>query len=409
MKRLMYVISVLLISIVALGQDPMISIRAGLVLDGKGGMQRNATVIVQGSRILRIDTGATASTYDLRGMTLMPGWIDTHVHIGNHFDRDGRAHNPQSGKGETPAQAMLYATENAYNMLMAGFTTVQSVGERLDGDLRDWIARGAVPGPRLLTSLGSINENSGTPGAIRQAVRKFKSDGADLIKVFASKSIRDGGAMSMTNEQLQAACGEAKAVGLRSIVHAQDDASARASILAGCTAVEHGNKLSDETVRLLVERGTYLDPHFGLIFHNYFENKRRYLGIGNYNEAGYAEMEKALPIGIASFKRALANGKVKFVFGTDAVAGSLGRNEEEFIYRVKDGGQKPMEAILSATSMAAESLHMKDKIGAIAPGLEADLVAIDGNPLEDITAVRRAMFVMKGGKVYKNIASTTHK
>ena len=215
--------------------------------------------------------------------------------------------------------------------------------------------------------------------------------------------------MSMTNEQLQAACGEAKAVGLRSIVHAQDDASARASILAGCTAVEHANKLSDETVRLLVERGTYLDPHFGLIFHNYFENKQRYLGIGNYNEAGYAEMEKALPIGIASFKRALANGKVKFVFGTDAVAGSLGRNEEEFIYRVKDGGQKPMEAIISATSMAAESLNMKDKIGAIAPGLEADLVAVDGNPLEDITAVRRAMFVMKGGKVYKNIASTTHR
>jgi hypothetical protein len=93
-------------------------------------------------------------------------------------------------------------------------------------------------------------------------------------------------------------------------------------------------------VRLLVERGTYLDPHFGRIFHNYFENEQRYLGIGNYNEAGYAEMEKALPIAIASFKRAVANGKVKFVFGADAVAGSIGRNEEEFIYRVKDGAAK---------------------------------------------------------------------
>src|SRR5262245_51791594 len=116
------VVSILLLSIVAAGQNPMISIRAALVLDGKGGMQRNAAVVVQGSRILRIDPGATAATYDLRGMTLMPGWIDTHVHIGNHFDRDGRAHNAQSGKGETPAQAMLYATENAYTMLVAGFT-----------------------------------------------------------------------------------------------------------------------------------------------------------------------------------------------------------------------------------------------------------------------------------------------
>src|SRR5262245_43848757 len=115
-------------------------------------------------------------------------------------------------------------------------------------------------------------------------------------------------------------------------------------------------------------------------------------------------MEKALPIGIASFKRALANGKVKFVFGTDAVAGSLGRNQEEFIYRVKDGGQKPMDAIISATSMAAESLNMKDRIGTIAPGLEADLVAVDGNPLEDITAVNHALFVMKTGRVYKNVA-----
>ena len=404
MKRLIGLISVVLLSGIVLGQNPTITIRASVVLDGKGGMQRNATVVVQGSRIIRIEPNATTATYDLRGATLMPGWIDTHVHIGNHFDRDGKTHNAESGKGETPAQAMLYATENAYNMLMAGFTTVQSVGARLDGDLRDFIARGAVPGPRLLTSLGSVNENSGSPADIRQAVRKFKADGADLIKVFASKSIRDGGAMSMTNEQLQAACGEAKAVGLRAIVHAQDDASARASILAGCTAVEHANKLTDETVRLLVEHGTYLDPHFGLIFHNYFENKQRYLGIGNYNEAGYAEMEKALPIGIASFKRALANGKVKFVFGTDAVAGALGRNEEEFIYRVKDGGQKPMDAIISGTSMAAESLNMKDKIGSIAPGLEADLVAVDGNPLEDITAVRRAIFVMKGGKVYKNTA-----
>jgi imidazolonepropionase-like amidohydrolase len=137
---------------------------------------------------------------------------------------------------------------------------------------------------------------------------------------------------------------------------------------------------------------------------NYLENRARYDGIGNYNAEGFAAMEKAIPTDLAMFKRALAVQKLKVVFGTDAVAGVHGRNVEELIYRVEKGGQDPMAAIVSITSLAAESLGLQDRIGAVAPGFDADLIAVDGDPLKDITALRRVVFVMKGGKIYKNVA-----
>jgi imidazolonepropionase-like amidohydrolase len=295
---------------------------------------------------------------------------------------------------------VLYAEANAYATLMGGFTTVQSVGAPLDGDLRDMIEAGAIPGPRILTSLRQINENSGTPEQIRAAVQKMKTDGADLVKLFATASIRDGGKMTATVDQINATCGEAKAQGLRTIVHAHAADGARAAVMAGCTAIEHGTFLDDATLQLMKDRGVYFDPNF-LVLHNYLDNKPKFLGIGNYNEEGFAAMEKGLPLVADVYKRARKLG-LKIVLGTDAVAGAHGRNAEEFIYRVKDGGDKPMDALLSGTSVAAESLGLGDKIGAVAPGLEADLVAVEGNPLEDITAVRHVVFVMKHGRIYRN-------
>jgi imidazolonepropionase-like amidohydrolase len=203
----------------------------------------------------------------------------------------------------------------------------------------------------------------------------------------------------MTDAQIQAACGEAKAAGKRSLVHAHASDGARAAVLAGCTAIEHGTMLDDGVLELMAARGTYFDPNF-LVLHNYLDNKPKFLGIGNYTEEGFAYMQKALPLIADVMRRAMAHN-VKILLGTDAVAGAHGRNAEEFIYRVRDGGQKPMDAIVSGTSLAAESLGMGDRIGAIAPGMEADMVATLGNPAEDITAVRRVVFVMKGGKVYK--------
>ena len=211
----------------------------------------------------------------------------------------------------------------------------------------------------------------------------------------------------MTDEQIRAACSEAHAAGKRAMVHAQGPEGAKAAILAGCNSIEHGNRLTDEVLDLMAQRKVYFDPNFGLLLHNYLENRDRFSG-GNFNDAGFAFMEKGIPIGIDTFKRALMRN-IPIVFGTDAVAGANGRNYEEFIYRVRDGGQNPMAAIVAATSTAARSLELGDTIGTIAPGFEADIIATDGNPLQDITAVRRVVFVMKGGKVFKNLATGTRR
>jgi imidazolonepropionase-like amidohydrolase len=145
----------------------------------------------------------------------------------------------------------------------------------------------------------------------------------------------------------------------------------------------------------------YFDPNIGLVLQNYIENKQRFLGIGNYNDEGFAFMEKAVPTNYPMFKRALA-AKVKMPMGTDAVAGAHGQNARELVTRVQQGGQSPMDAIVSATSLAAESLGLGQHVGALKPGLQADIVAVDGNPLQDITALRRVGFVMRGGRVYKH-------
>jgi imidazolonepropionase-like amidohydrolase len=227
----------LILTATAYAQEQPIVIRAGTLLDGKGGVQRNVDVVVQGGKIQKVGPGAGKSAYDLRTATLLPGMIDTHVHIAWHFGPDGR-YQPRD---TSQTAAMGYAVENAYVTLMGGFTTVQSVGSPIDGDLRTAINRGVLPGPRVLTSLRAINNGNLKPEEIREAVRKMAADGSDLIKIFASKSIRDGGGATLTDEQIQAACGEAKAQHLRAIVHVYQPATIKAVVAAGCTAVEHGS------------------------------------------------------------------------------------------------------------------------------------------------------------------------
>jgi imidazolonepropionase-like amidohydrolase len=383
-------------------QTRPIVLKAATIIDGTGRVLRNTTIVVEGSKIAHIGGAvpADAITYDLTGLTVTPGWIDTHTHIGYHFGANGH----YGARGEPPAQSMLYSVDNAINTVNAGFTTIQSPGALADKDLRDAIARGIIPGPRLLTSLQPLTENSGPPDKLRELIRERKAQGADFIKLFASKSIREGGEQTMSDAQLQAACGEANTLGLRTMVHAHSAESAKAATLAGCTSVEHGAYVTDEVFSLMEEHGTFYDPNIGVVLQNYLENKDKYFGVGNYNEEGFAFMEKGLKITLDTFKKALKHKNLKIVFGTDATAGAHGHNEEEFIVRVRDGGQDPMAAIEGATSVAAQALRMQDTIGSIAPGHEADIVALEGNPLEDITAVRRVLFVMKGGKVLENVA-----
>jgi imidazolonepropionase-like amidohydrolase len=258
----------------------------------------------------------------------------------------------------------------------------------------------------VLTSLIQIQGMGGegekrhvwTNDELREIVRKNKTDGADVIKLFATSGLGAGGGQSMTDEQIQTVCSEAKAVGLRSVVHAIGDAGARAAVLAGCTSIEHGTFLKDETLDLMVKSGTFFDPNL-LVLHNYLENRASY----TFTDAQLKILQDGIAPTVDVLRRARARG-VKIAFGTDAVAGAHGRNAEEFVYRVQEGGEKPMDAIVSATSVSAQSLGLGREIGTIAPGYQADFVAVAGDPLTDITSVRSVRFVMKGGKVYKNVA-----
>ncbi len=381
----------------AFAQDAPVTIKAGTLLDGKGGVAHNVTITVRGAVIEAIAPSSGGATYDFSRLTVLPGLIDTHVHLAWHFGPDGRF----EPRDPSPSRLMGYAMENAYATLMAGFTTVQSVGDAVDKDVREAVARGILPGPRVLTCVRAITSPNLTVDQIRETVRKLKADGADLIKIFASRSIRDGGGQTLSNEQIQAACGEAKALGLRTLVHVYGADTMKVAAEAGCTTEEHATFADRSALESLAAHGTYIDPNIGLVKQNYLENRAKYDGIGNYNAEGFAAMEKAIPVDLAMFKQALATPKLKIVFGTDAVAGAHGRNAEELVYRVQKGGQDPAAAIVSITSLAAESLGLSGQVGAVAPGMAADLIAVDGDPLKDITSLRRVVFVMKGGTVVK--------
>src|ERR1700704_1452776 len=196
-----------------------IVIKTTTLIDGKGQVLKGKEIVIENGRITRIADAKQKPTLDLSGLTVMPGWIDTHTHPTWYFNKEGRLEQgPGRNAKSTPQQAALFSAANLTATLMGGFTTGQSVGGELDADLRDQIEAGGMAGPRLITSLRSVNENTGDPAKIREFVRKMKADGADVVKLFATASIRDGGKMTMTAEQIDAACGEAKQQGLRSIV-----------------------------------------------------------------------------------------------------------------------------------------------------------------------------------------------
>ena len=382
----------------------LIVLRADRILDGTGQMWTDQEIVVRDGRIDNItEVGQTVggTVYELTGTTLLPGLIDTHVHLGWHFDRDTeRLHSAESTDGAE--DQALYAAENAWQMLMSGVTTVQSLGGWEDLPLREAVAKGSLPGPRIITSLSSITEASGDPAQIRVRIDELAEAGADVIKIFASASIRVGGLPTLSQEQLNAACGQAKSHKLRAVVHAHGPESARRAANAGCSQIEHGALLDHETLEILSAHGLYFDPHIHLIFENYFQNQARYIGIGNYTEQGFQQMRDAVPTALAAFRTALTVEGLNIVFGTDAVAGAHGKNWTELAYRVQEGGQEPMAAIISATSLAAESLGLESEVGTVAVGLAGDLIAVTGDPSKDIEALEHVSFVMRNGNVYKH-------
>jgi imidazolonepropionase-like amidohydrolase len=397
------------------GGRGMTTIHAARVLDGKGGVVQNGVITVQGTKIVSVAPATAGATYnyDFPDGTLLPGMIDVHVHLNWYFGSNGKY-----GQGnDTAAYRIDAELENARKTLMAGFTTIQSPGAASDVPLRNAIAAGVVVGPRILTSVAQIQPRQARPAGtgrngqpqpateaesadeLRKAVRDAKAAGADLIKLFASASIRDHGAMNVTQEQIDAVCGEAKAQGLRTIVHAHDPASIIASVKAGCNQIEHGLFADDAAIKAMKDANVYFDPNIGLVLQNYLENKDKYMGSGNFNEEGFASMQGALPMLEPMFRKALAAG-LKMPMGTDAVAGAHGQNAREIVARVK-AGQKPMDAVVGATSLSAQSMNLGDTIGTLAPNFEADIVAVPGDPTTDITALQKVAFVMKAGQVMK--------
>jgi imidazolonepropionase-like amidohydrolase len=382
-------------------QGETIILRASTVLDGVGGTLKDVDITVQDGKITAISKSAAKAPagrmIDLRGKTVMPGLIDAHSHLSWYFNAQGRYHT--RADGETPEQELAAAAVNAHATLMAGFTTIQSPGSPDDIKLRELIESKGPSGPRILTSLSALQ--NGDTARLRSLVQQRKQQGADLIKLFASASIRDGGKISLTDEQIAAVCGEAKKLGLRTIVHAHSAESVRAVVNAGCDQIEHGVFATQAELDLMAAKGTWFDPQCSLVFRNYLDNRAKYEGIGNYNEAGFASMEQAIPLAAAVIRKAWQTKGLKLTYGTDAVAGAHGRNGEDLVCRVQSAGEPPMHALVSATSVNATALGLGDRIGQIKRGFEADIIAVDGDPLKDITVVRKVAFVMWGGRVAK--------
>ena len=373
---------------------------ADRVLDGRGGVVENHGVVVREGRITAVlpeeELPTDSERLDFPGATILPGFIDTHVHLDWHFGADGRF-----TRDDPPEVNALHALENGIRMLEAGFTTVQSLGSPVDGPVRDAVNRGVVPGPRIITSLGSLNARTGGPEELAAEVHRLADAGADAIKIFASESSRDGGGPTLTQEQLDAACAAANGRGLRTLVHAHGPVSATRAANAGCTTIEHGSLLDQPTLDLLAERGLFYDPNIYLIVANYLENKDRYLGIGNYTEEGFRLMESNAAGRMGVFGQALRTEGLRVVFGTDAVAGAHGQNIREAIARVEQGGQAPADLIVSMTSLAAASLGLGEEIGTLAEGYAADLVVVDGNPTEDVRALGDVRLVMRAGRIHR--------
>lgn len=244
-------------------------IAASLLLDGKGAVRTNTRIAIEGSKIVAIGPKVGPVDYNLRGLTVLPGWIDSHVHISSGFGQDGKF----VGGDGTPADVAFRHASNAWATLMAGFTTVQDMGSSHVVPLREATANGMLPGPRVLTAIAALGAPAGTTADVRAYIRTQKAAGADLIKIYASGGMRTG-KMTLTQEQVDAACDEANKQGLRTLVHAFREA-VRAATIAGCTQIEHGVGATDEDLKLMAAKGTYLDPQAGLLWECYLENASR--------------------------------------------------------------------------------------------------------------------------------------
>jgi imidazolonepropionase-like amidohydrolase len=402
---------------------PLLAIRAARLIDGSGAVPiRDAVVLIEGDRIR--DVGAQlaipdgARVIDLGTATLLPGLIDCHTHIAGGDPADYYDSLFRKSHVDAAVIAHLYARRT----LEAGFTTVREVGapELVDVALKRAIDAGLVAGPRMQVATVPIGATGGhmdltgfSPylefremsavadgvGAVRAAVRQRLKWGADVIKVAATAGVLSEeetvGAPQYTQEELDAIVDEAAMAGKRVAAHAHGAEGIKRAVRAGVASIEHGSLLDDEGIRLMKQHGTVL------VADVYNDD---YI-LAEFARLGYPAMmiEKERSIGRLqreNFQRAVRAG-VKVAFGTDAGVYPHGWNARQFAHMVR-WGLTPLQAITSATSSAAELLGWSDRVGRVAPGLYADLVAVSGDPLADVTELERVAFVMKGGAVVKD-------
>ena len=403
-------------------------LHCGRLIDGSGGPVRaEQTIVVRGDTIAAIRAGyvepaggdAGAEIIDLRDRTVLPGLIDLHVHI----ESESSPNRYLEQFTQDPADVALRATVYARRTLAAGFTTVRDLGGTgVNVSLRDAIARGYVAGPRIITAEKAIGTTGGhadpSNGRNREltfdagpdrgvinsadeayhAVRTRYKNGADCIKITATGGVlsvaRDGSGPQFTQPEVDAIVAAARDYGMHTAAHAHGNEGMRRAIRAGITTIEHGSLMDEETMDLMIEHGTILVPT--LSAGKFVAEKAE---IPGYYPA--VIVPKARHIGSllqGMFARAYARG-VRIAFGTDAGVAPHGTNAREFGYMV-EAGMPPMEAIISATKTAAAVLELGDEIGQLRTGLAADIIAVPGDPLMDITALERVNFVMRGGSVH---------
>lgn len=425
MQKLTLTLFALAISATLFAQRTII--HAGTLIDGTSKKASNEkSIIVEGKKITSIENGYITANeddqvIDLKSHTVMPGWIDMHVHIEDETSPDRYIRQFT----DNPADKAFLSVDIAKRTLMAGFTTVRDVGgSGVNIALRDAIAKGTIDGPRIFTSgeglkitgghgdptNGYRSDLMGDPGPefgvvngvvdARKAVRQRYKNGADLIKISATGGVlsvaKDGVGAHFQEDEIKAIVETASDLGFHVAAHAHGDEGMRRAVANGVKTIEHGTYMSDATMELMIQKDSYLVPTITAGM-EVAENAKK----PGYYPKVVAEKARVIgPLIQGTFARAYKKG-VPIAFGTDAGVFKHGENAREFTYMV-EAGMPAMEAIICATSNNASLLGLGDQLGALKEGYTADIVAVPGNPLEDIEVMKEVKFVMKEGKVYKN-------